>query len=318
MTNPFLRFEILKMLQRSGSGLSTSTIIRRLKVKDDSLINQIIDELQRDGYNLTYSNGKWMLSKIAPSLDAINITTDEPFVFGIISDPHVVSKYCREDVINTAYNMFEQRGIKYVISAGNMLDGEFKFNKFEIKCSGVHEQVLYLANMWPKKDIKTLFITGDCHEGWYQSREGLNIGWYIQKMFEDLGRNDMVFIGHIEADLLINDNTKLRVMHPGGGTAYALSYSAQKMAESFQGGDKPHILIMGHYHKFDVNYVREIYSIQPGCLQDQTPFMRKKKLGAHVGFCICSINSRPDGTLSKCNVEWFPFYDKKYHARTKI
>ena len=118
----------------------------------------------------------------------------------------------------------------------------------------------------------------NCHEGWYQKREGLKIGWYLQKWAEDCGRQDLKHLGFIERDIVLEQpfgKTLIRVIHPGGGSSYALSYSSQKMVESFQGGDKPHVMIMGHYHKYDCSYAREVFCLQPGCLEDQTTFMRK-------------------------------------------
>ena len=82
----------------------------------------------------------------------------------------------------------------------------------------------------------------------------------------------MIHLGHIERDIIFKQpmgETKVRIMHPGGGCAYALSYPGQKMVESFQGGEKPHMLILGHYHKFNVNYAREITTIMAGCFHSE-------------------------------------------------
>ena len=222
-------------------------------------------------------------------------------------------------MLEAAYEEFQRRGVKEVFHAGNMIDGEFRYNQYELHAHGAHDQALYVADHYPQKDgIKTYFITGECHEGWFQSREGIKIGWYIQKVCEDAGRNDMIYIGHVEQDVVIKQKfgeTRIRIMHPGGGSPYALSYPSQKMVESFQGGDKPHILILGHYHKFDFSYPREVATIIAGCVEDQTTFMRKNKIAAHVGFLICKVGMRVDGTIGRCNVEWYPFYDRAYHRK---
>ena len=163
-----------------------------------------------------------------------------------------------------------------------------------------------------------VFWSANCHEGWWQKDCGLRIGWYIQNWAEERGRKDLVHIGHLEQDVLFerpHGTFRLRIIHPGGGTPYALSYPSQKMVESFQGGEKPQAMIMGHYHKFDMVYPREVLCLMPGCVQDQTPFMRKKRLGAHVGFCMCTIGARVDGTLGRFNVEWVPYYDRQYHQK---
>jgi len=158
----------------------------------------------------------------------------------------------------------------------------------------------------------------NCHEGWFQKDCGLRIGWYIQNWCMDRGRNDLVHIGHLEQDVLFEmplGTFRMRLIHPGGGTPYAVSYPSQKMVESFQGGDKPQVLVMGHFHKFDISYPREVLTIMPGCTEDQTPFMRKLKLKAEVGFCVCTLGARVDGTLGEFGCKWVPFYDVGYHKK---
>src|SRR5581483_12495394 len=76
----------------------------------------------------------------------------------------------------------------------------------------------------------------------------------------------------------------MRLIHAGGGSAYATSYTVQKIVESYQGGEKPQILLAGHYHKAEYGYPREVHCVQAACTEDQTLFMRKKKIAAHVGF----------------------------------
>ena len=104
-------------------------------------------------------------------------------------------------------------------------------------------------------------------------------------------------------------------MHPGGGSAYAISYTAQKIVESLQGGEKPHFMLLGHYHKFNQGYPREVHTVQGGTTQDQTPFMRKQKIQAHVGFCIIRFHQAETGEINRFNVEWVPFYDKGFYEK---
>ena len=91
------------------------------------------------------------------------------------------------------------------------------------------------------------------------------------------------------------------------------SYAAQKLTESFQGGEKPSILIIGHYHKFDYCYSRSVHCLQPGATQDQSRFMRKKRLASHVGFCVVKFQQDINGSVTKFCPEFFPFFDKGYY-----
>ena len=321
-SDPMVRSDAVRFIKtRRRKPFTLDFLASKLKTTVENAKRVINHLSHHDGYNLVTVGDRWQLLDTLPPTEPLKLKRllGKEYVFGVISDKHMVNKHHRLDVLEAAYDVFQKRGVKTVLDAGNMIDGEFRFNQYELECIGAHNQCQYVADYHPQRSgITTYFITGECHEGWYQSRDGIKIGWYIQKVCEDAGRKDLKWIGHIEADIILEQQvgkTRIRMMHPGGGTPYALSYPSQKMVESFQGGEKPHVLIMGHFHKFDFNYQREVACLMPGCVQDQTPFMRKQKLAAHVGFCILTVGARLDGTSGQIKVEWFPFYDRKYHQR---
>jgi hypothetical protein len=180
-------------------------------------------------------------------------------------------------------------------------------------------QIDYHIEVTPyKKKIKTYFITGDDHEGWYAQREAINIGQHIHDKAKRAGREDLIYLSNVEHDIELKSGSGfsvLRMMHPGGGSSYAYSYTSQKTVESFQGGEKPHILMSGHYHKWDWCQPRGVNVIQTGTCEDQTTFMRKKKLEAHVGGGIVWFKQDSRGAIERLRVEWIPFYDRSYYAR---
>ena len=160
--------------------------------------------------------------------------------FGFTSDNHLGNNAERLDVVNLLYDIFADENIDTVYNAGNMIDGEARFNKNELHTHGMTKQVEYFAKHYPfRKGIITKFIAGDDHEGWYAQREGINIGEYMLMKRIQAGLNDLEYLGYVEADIELTENgfenkSWLRVAHPGGGTAYALSYTAQKIVESYK------------------------------------------------------------------------------------
>lgn len=320
--NPLLQSEVLRIVHQKKKGFSLQDIAEKLHISEKISKKVVLYLTHHGGYNIIpQGDDHYKLVKELPPMKSLNLRRllGKEYYFGVVSDTHLCNRFARLDVLEAAYDVYSKRGIVDVFHAGNILDGECKFNMYEIVVHGVHDQCQFVADHYPQRNgITTYFITGECHEGWYQKTNGLRIGWYIQNWCKECGRKDLVHIGHVEQDVIIerpHGETRIKIMHPGGGTAYATSYSAQKMVESFQGGEKPNMLILGHYHKFDFSYPREIPTLQAGCVQDQTIFERKKKLQAHVGFSIVKISSRVDGTLGSMQVEWFPFYDQKYHRR---
>lgn len=254
----------------------------------------------------------------------VNMWKAGKFKFGITTDNHLCNHNSREDVLNLLYDIFQDEGITTVYNAGNWVDGEFRFNKNEIFIHGFSKQIEYVAKHWPYREgMKTRFIVGDDHEGWWVQREGIDVGPILEReRFAQTGYNDMEYLGYAEADIMLSPpdskhKTFMRVVHPGGGSAYALSYAMQKLAESYQGGEKPAVVVAGHYHKFDFTYPREIYTIQGGTTCDQTLFMRKHKIQAMVGGCVVEGHMNADGIITRLKVEWIPFYDKKFYIGQK-
>lgn len=284
-------------------------------------IREKIKELKDKKYNIQYTDNKIELAKQigVGNKQKLNIAywKGDRIKIGFCADNQLCSKYERLDILNLIYDIFADEGIEIVYHGGNLIDGECRFNKYEIHTSGMTPQVEYCVKTYPKrKGIITKFITADDHEGWYVQRERINIGEYIQMKAEQEGRNDLEYIGHVEADIPfegIKGKSWMRMMHPGGGTAYALSYAPQKIVESFQGGDKPRILLISHYHKLDYSFPREVHCIQMGCTCDQTMWMRKKHIQAHLGGGILDIILAPDGTINRVRVEFITFFNKKFY-----
>lgn len=240
--------------------------------------------------------------------------------FGVTTDNHLCNTHSRLDVLNAAYDHFEREGITTVLNAGNWVDGEHKFNQRElIVRPGMDAQMDYMIDNFPeRKGITTYYIAGDDHEGWWQQRHGTEVGKYLQLRAEDQGRHDLKYLGYAECDIALkfgSGEAVCRVVHPGGGSAYAISYTDQKRTESYQGGEKPQMEVVGHYHKWNHGYPREVHTFQCGCTCDQTLFMRKKRLQAHVGFVVINIKQNEQGIITRVAGEWFPFFDRGFYEK---
>ena len=222
---------------------------------------------------------------------------DNIFRFGAFGDLHAASKYTRWDVREDLTRRAEDFGAQAILDTGNWIDGEKPFNRYDLEAVGLDAQVRVLANKYPKTNIPTYAVTGADHEGWYTKSEGIDVGRYCESVMRDAGHN-WSDLGYMEADIVLkNSNTGissiLRVMHAGGGSSYALSYRPQKIIESFEGGEKPAVLLIGHYHKLDCGLVRNVWYVQTGTQQDQTPFMRQKSIEAHIGGFLIELEQDP-------------------------
>lgn len=230
--------------------------------------------------------------------------------FGVVSDTHIGNHHAMEHELGEAYAVFKREGIERVYAPGNLLDGEktYRGQEYEISVMGAENVVANLARVWPRvPGITTYHVASStCHEGFYLKSAGLLIGKLVQAE-----RPDMVYLGLDEADVVLHDGPArptLRIVHPGGGTSYAESYRPQKIVESFGGGEKPTVLVIGHYHKTGFYDIRDVATFQAGCLERQTPFMRKHSLAARLGFWIIELRFTDSGSLRRIRHEWFKYY----------
>ena len=286
-----------------------------------SALRKKIEALKANNYLVSIDNDIIKIGHTGTSCDPVGLDMQKhgshDIVIGGIADTHIGSRYERLDVLESIYDRFAAAGVTKVFHGGNWIDGEANFNKQDIYCHGLSRQVDNFISKYPKRDgIVNYILSGDDHEGWYVQREGIDIGSYMQHRAELAGRTDLIDAGYIERDFDLKQadgSATLRLIHAGGGSSYALSYTSQKYAESLTGGEKPQIVLVGHYHKFEYCYPREVHIVQLGTVCDQTPFMRKRKLQAMVGACIIRIKQADNGILLSFSVEWMPYYDKKFY-----
>lgn len=290
-----------------------------------SKITDALHRLRMNGKNIEMlPSGIALPSELPVEKDPVHIDTSKflgkTLKFGVTGDNHLCSKYERLDVLNALFDIWEREGVTQVLQCGNMIDGEARFNRYDLKVHGMDAQVNYFIQHWPKrKGIVTRFVAGDDHEGWYVQNSGTDIGKYIERAAKEAGRTDLEYLGYMERNLHFvapNGVTQvIRIMHAGGGAPYALSYVPQKIVESLQGGEKPTIILIGHHHKYDVCYPREVTTIMVGCTQDQTPFMRKKKIGAHIGGVTLEVTIGKDGLFHNITHRWHPFFDRDFYEK---
>lgn len=218
---------------------------------------------------------------------------DCQFVFGLLGDRHYGSLY-HDGAAEAAFCEYaaKHRGVQTFFDAGDILDGHriYKGQEFELRDVGVAKQIERLQADASRFGV-TKFITGN-HDGSFKEAAGVPVG----QMIAD-ARKDFVFLGEDTAQVRFetpNGAFVLQLLHPGGGTAYALSYRPQKIVESLAGGTKPDLLAIGHFHKAEmIPTYRNVCAVQVGTFQKQTPFMTRKGLSAHVGGWIIEVTVGP-------------------------
>lgn len=236
---------------------------------------------------------------------------DDVVKIGVISDVHYGSMFHQSSLMELAYDVFEKEEIPEVYVAGDVLAGGkmYRGQEFELLDHGVDQQIDRAVNSWPEKSgIVTKFITGNHDLSFFKS-VGVDIGKTIQE-----ARDDLRYLGREEADvefLTKYGTARMRLTHPGKGTAYALSYQPQKYIEALEGGTKPHLVVMGHYHKsMKLPQYRNVALVMAGCIEAQTPYMRRNSLAAHMGFWILWFAVNEKKLVSRFGGEFISWFAK--------
>ena len=311
----FLDLQLLKKIKSSKVAISINTLADEFDVSPRR-IKEAIDKLNMQDYLIDHNDESAFFKPAESGRQSqhfFNYKNGNKFKFGVIADTHLCSKYTNYNVLNTMYDIFEAEGVEKVYLPGNYIDGEAKFNMSDLHVYGFENQVNFFVKHFPKRDgVSTYYIDGDDHEGWYAQRAMINVGQRVEDTAKRYGREDLHYLGYMEADVCVPAKkgcTKIRIQHPGGGSAYTLSYVPQKIVESLSGGEKPQILLLGHYHKAGYFFMRNIHIVLAACTENQTPFMRKKRLAAHLGGWICEVTQGDDGSVIGFTQTFYPFYD---------
>ena len=273
------------------------------------VLDAMLADLTEDGYLIELNGSQVCLAKMSyndqPAEIDVNWKGNRQIRFGVVSDNHINSKYTQITLLHDAYDRFEREGIKHVYNVGDIDEGEQmrKGHQYECYSQGADDHVDEIVRVYPKRaNITTHFITGN-HDASFIKLSGIDIGKQIANQ-----RPDMNYLGQDDVIVNLTPGCRLEVMHPGGGSAYSWSYRPQKIAESLEGGTKPNVLLIGHYHKAEYLFYRNIHIVQAGTTQGQTPWMRSKALYASLGYWILELDVTDEGQVDACRSTFFPCY----------
>jgi UDP-2,3-diacylglucosamine pyrophosphatase LpxH len=234
--------------------------------------------------------------------------------FGAIGDTQIGSLYQRLDALKAFYERCWNEGIQTIFHTGDVLAGwrVYKGQEFELHPKGRSwaEQRQMFADAVPFHDrLSTIFITGN-HDASFKNLTGMVPGEELQRT-----RQDWKFIGEDVGTTVLKTQDGQRftvqLLHPGGGTAYAISYHVQKTIDAMAGGAKPDLLCIGHYHKAEfLPAYRNVAALQTGTFEDQSPFMVRRSIAAHVGGWIVTVSLNDRKYLTRrIQTEWIGFFE---------
>lgn len=245
------------------------------------------------------------IENLTPKRHSLNWDGCEIIRFGLMGDTQINSKYTQLTHLHRFYDLCAELGIDKVFHTGDIDEGEQMRVGHAYECyeQGADDHVEEIVRVYPKRDgITTYFITGN-HDASLYKRAGMDLGKAVAAR-----RPDMVYLGRDCAVVNLTDKCTLELRHPWDGTAYALSYKPQKIVEAMEADSKPNILAIGHYHKIEYLFYRNVHILQTGCFQSQTPFTRGKGISVHMGGWIIECVVDKQGSIQEIRPTLVPFY----------
>lgn len=271
--------------------------------------DEVKDFLKSEKSNQSTAKNKsekfMIFENLAPATHIQEWSGNRVLSFGLISDTHINSKYTQLTYLQKFYEFCFKRGIKDIYHVGDIDEGEQMRTGHQYECytQGADDHISEIVANYPCFDgIATHFITGN-HDSSIYKRCGVDIGEIIT-----MKRKDMRYLGRDCARIEITPNCILELRHPWDGTAYALSYKPQKMIDGMEADSKPNILAIGHYHKLEYLFYRNVHCFQAGCFQTQTPFTRGRGISVHLGGWIITVEVDNRGYVQRIVPEMIPFY----------
>jgi len=226
--------------------------------------------------------------------------------FGVLSDSHIGNKFFDSKLMSYAAKTFNDEKVDFVIFGGDACEGHYESKRqgsiFELEHIGGDAQVMRAVKEFSKIKRPIYAITGNHETNTFFKMSGFDIGKMIAEQVKNWN-----YLGQGRGIIALPYGNKIEVVHPDGGSSYAISYRSQKIAESLEGGTKPGILLISHFHKAEYLFYRNIHIIQTGCIEGQTEFMRNRHLSAHKGFWLVEAEVGKHG-VSKFKPTFYPAY----------
>jgi predicted phosphodiesterase len=271
-----------------------------------------------EGFSVEVADGGMAFYGPRPRSEPVHIarpTKADTLKFGVISDTHYGSKFCRPHEIAEFVEQAWDEGCQDILHCGDFIDGVkvYKGHEFEVVDASTSGQIDIALDSLPEIDgLNYHFITGN-HDESIRKQVGYEPGRMIEDRARAQRRSDIHHLGAERAQVYYGGDDEgegvlLELMHPGGGQAYALSYKLQKYVESFSGGTKPQVLLVGHFHTYVKLLSRNVFGFQCGGFQSQTPFFAKFGKEPTVGGLILEVDVGDDWSILRMQDSFVPFF----------
>lgn len=237
---------------------------------------------------------------------------------GVISDLHYGSKYCLREYIRDCVEYMYVKGVRDVLVPGDVVDGNYTdHGLFELSHVGLADQARDVVENLPAFDGLTYHVISGNHDETFMKQNGADALAYVSARLREDGRKDFKLYGHRGAFLRVR-GAVVHLWHPMGGGSYARSYKLQKKVEGYALGEKPNILLAGHWHQFCYVDERGVHAISCPTFQGGGSNFGKALTGApSIGGLLLSWDCTRDGTLRNFVLEKRTYFEREMPQEVK-
>ena len=233
------------------------------------------------------------------------------FRVGCISCTHLGSRYQQLTALREFYKICAKREIDTVLHTGDAIDGDgtvYDGQIFEMFLQGADPQRDYMIENYPREKGITTKLIGGNHDNSFVKSINHNV---LEEVAKE--REDIEYLGEYGAfvDFGVKGYPPIKfyLMHGGGSSQpYARSYRMQKTIENFTPENKPHILLLGHWHvACHIPQYRNVEGFLMGAFQSQTPHL--KRLGIWPTTTAMILKVYPDDRgIARVETEWIHWH----------
>lgn len=273
--------------------------------------DDLVQDMQDEGYKIDRGDaGDEFIYKLDDSVDdQLRWQEDDgTYRFAIISDTHLGSEAEQLDQLNDFYDRMAEEDIEIAFHAGDISDGTVKnngrgvyrghSNHLKPEAIGWNRLEDYVVENYPDRDdIDTFFISGN-HDHQLFKNTGIRFGENI-----DRRRDDLHWIGDSYANVELDEDLDMDLVHPSGGTPYTLGYRAQTWLRDKPEEEKADITIFGHLHQFLNAETEGSEVLYAGAWQGSTPFLERKGIKPKAGGWIVEMDVDDDGDIERWQTE---------------
>jgi predicted phosphodiesterase len=254
----------------------------------------------------------YVIHKPAPPIEPIELDLHRirghRVKLGIISDPHIGSKYQQVTYMRQHARFMAREGCTAILMPGDVTDGSPSMHPgfvYETWAQGFDAQVTAAAEAIPEVGIP-YYVIGGNHDASHYKAAGADIAKAICDR-----RPDMTYVGPEQSGANFAGSVgwfnigevRLQMCHPHLGSTRTRSYRLETWIENLQ-PPRPNIVVMGNFHKLVQGLFRGTWGIMVPSYQSQSAWMASKGIESMVGGAIIEFGTVTKGLAPELAVRW--------------